>query len=187
MLSRLWQLIMAALALATVTSLVVPRAYANGSATRFERQVAGLYEIALSTRPGSPSVGSIHLTMTVADAFSKRFIMDAEVSLVGRSPETGAAALGPLVAEKTLTDPAFYDVTTTVDREGTWVFTVKVSGELGDASADFPVEVRSASVLTGIATLVMLVTLLSIFGMSMRAHIRRTGSGKSKRKSRTAR
>ena len=153
-------LVMAAIGL----TMLVAVAHANGRVTEFQRQVAGPYEIAVGTIPGAPVVGTLHLTMTVTDVASKTPILDAVIAVTGRGPEPDATEVGPLTAVNNPTDPVFYDATTFVDRVGDWTFTVAVSSGLGDATADFGVEVASPSsfgqMITWIAVVVFFVLIV---------------------------
>lgn len=134
---------------------------ANGKVTQFERQAAGPYEIALGTIPGKAVTGPLHLTVTVSELASQDPIFDADVVITGRGPESQAPEVGPLTAQSSPTDPVFYDASAEVGRVGSWVFTVAVRGELGEAAADFEVDVGSPStfgqVLTWIAVVVFFV------------------------------
>jgi hypothetical protein len=145
---------------------------ANGRVKRLVPQDAGPYTISLGTIPQAPALGSLHLTMTVVERSSGAFIMDARVSVTGAGPGGEAAEIGPLVAQNNPLDPTFYDIGTSVDREGTWTFTVGVSSELGDASSDFPIQVARASPLTGIATLLGFLAFLTVLGLSVRVFLR---------------
>ena len=174
--------VVSVLMLALLALVVEGRAYANGRVVRFVRQVAGPYEIALGTIPPTPAPGALHLTMTVANASSKSYVLDAEIAVTGKSPESDSSGLGPLSATHNPEDPTFYDINTTVDREGTWLFTVAVSSDLGEASADFPIEVRKANPLAGIATLLLLVALLTIIGLSAWTYLRDWGKTRKRKK-----
>ena len=149
--------------------LLTSQAQANGRVVSYERQVAGPYEIALGTIPGSPGIGRLHLTMTVADASSGALMMDAWVRVTGAGPDESEIEIGPVDAITNPRDPSFYDVTTTVDREGTWTFTVLVSGTLGAGTADYFIDVRNPSPVIGIATLLTLMAFLIIIGLAVKA------------------
>ena len=166
-------LIIALLALAPAAVLVagIETALANGRVVRFDRQVAGPYEVALGTIPASPTVGALHLTLTVADTDTEIFLQDALVVVEAAGPEDGAA-IGPYTAEKNLDDPRFYDVNTVVEVEGVWTVTVRIDASLGEAVAEFPIEVRSPSPIAGVATLLVLLAFLTILGVSLRAYFR---------------
>ena len=178
------RILRAMLAAAMVALLTPGLILANGRVRRFVDKDAGPYTISLGTLPRSPVLGRLHLTMTFVEKSSGAFIMDAEVTVAGKGPGEGAAGIGPLAARNSLLDPAFYDVSTSVDREGTWTFTVRVSSELGDASADFPIEVTRSSPLAGFATLLGLLAFLTVLGLSVRLFLsqqsRRTGKNRGR-------
>lgn len=162
-------------ALATVGASTA--VYGNGRVGQLLTQVAGPYEIALGTIPDKPVVGLLHLTLTVSDASSKTPLLDASVTVEGRGPERETSEIGPLSALNSVKDPAFYDISTSVDRVGVWTFTVRVSGDLGDASTDYSIRVREPSPLYGIFTWVTVVLFISVIGLgalpSIRARRRR--------------
>jgi hypothetical protein len=114
-------------------------------------------------------VGILHLTMTVFEESSGAVITDANVTVEVRAPGQEGVATGPMVARKNSIAPTFYDVNTTVDRVGTWVFTVGVSSELAKVSADFPIEVTETNPFVAMATLVVLLAFVSVLGLSVRA------------------
>ena len=172
--------LMLAVVSATAIALLPALTYANGRVVRFQREIAGAYEIALGTIPAAPGPGNLHFTMTVASAADGRYILNANVSVAGRAPGAETNEIGPLAAQTNEQNASFYEVSTSVDREGDWTFTVTVSGELGDASADFDVEVRKASPFIGFATLLTLLVLLTVLGLSARALI---GERRKRRKS----
>jgi len=151
--------------------------YGNGRVGQLVTQVAGPYEISLGTIPDKPVVGLLHLTLTVADASSKTPLLDARITVEGRGPEQDTSEIGPLSALNSVKDPAFYDISTSVDRVGIWTFTVSVSGDLGDASTEYSVRVRESSPLYGIFTWVTVVLFISVIGLgilpSLRARRRR--------------
>jgi hypothetical protein len=172
-----------ALAAAAATAVQAETAFANGRVVRFDRQVAGPYEVALGTIPDSPTLGALHMTLTVADTKTQAYLLDAAVVVEGTGPEPGAT-IGPFTAEKNLDDPRFYDVNTVVDVEGAWTVTVRVDASLGEAVAEFPIEVRSASPIAGVATLVVLLAFLTILGISLRAYLRERQGRKKRRRAR---
>jgi hypothetical protein len=146
--------------------------YANGRVGQLVRQIAGPYEIALGTIPDKPLVGILHLTLTVSDAATKAPILDAEVTVAARGPDGDANEIGPLPARNSARDPAFYDVSTSVDRIGAWTFTVSVSSDLGDASTDFVLEVRNSSPIFEIFTWVTVVVFIAVIGLAMLPFLR---------------
>ena len=174
-------LLVAGLAVLVASFPVVVQA--NGRVTNFQKKMAGPYEIGLGTIPPSPSVGNLHLALTVTDAVSKTPVLDARVELVGAGPDSAEIEIGPTVATNSTLDPAYYEVNTSVGREGIWLFTTKITDADGNHSADFHVEVKNASPITGILTLVVLVAFLIIFGLSIRASL---GGKRRRRKKRAA-
>ncbi len=165
-----WVLILVAMLTVVGSSLPVV-AYANGRVTNFELKTAGPYEIALGTIPPSPSVGSLHFTMSVSHIATNTLVLDAQIVVVGTGPGSSESEIGPIVAANNLQDPSSYDVNTAVDREGTWVFRTTIIDSYGEHSADFQVEVKNASPITGILTLGVLVAFLVVFGLSIRASL----------------
>ena len=155
------------LALLIVFSALLPSSVrANGRVVDFEKRIAGPYEIAMVTIPANPTVGDVHLTMTITDVSSATFVLDADVKVTAVSPNSNAAKIGPLEAPSNPYDPAFYDVSAPVGRVGVWTFTVLVTGELGDASADFPIEASEVNPITGIFTLIALVAIIIVLGLA---------------------
>ena len=153
-----------------ISPLLTGHVYANGAATQFKHQIVGPYEISLATTPRNPSIGPIHLTVMIADASSKRFITDAEISLTGKPPQPYQNTLKNIGTERDTLYPNIYDATTSVEYSGVWTFVINVNGELGEASAEFYVEIYKPDVASGIATLGTLLVLVSILGISIRAH-----------------
>ena len=86
------------LALAATVALALPpvAAFANGRVIQFERRIAGPYEIAVGTIPQSPVIGSLHLTMSISDAATDTRILNAEVTVMGRWPESDTIEIRPL-------------------------------------------------------------------------------------------
>ncbi|MBM3933194.1 MAG: hypothetical protein FJ319_02660 [SAR202 cluster bacterium] len=162
----------ATLAVALVAAVAVPAVVlANGRVVDFERKAAGPYEVALGTIPADPSVGNLHLTMTVTDSATRSIVTDADITITGAGPDATAVEIGPLRAEHDIRDPSYYDVATAVDREGEWRFTVAVAGPAGQGSAEYSVKVKNASPLAGLVTLGMLVGFVAIFALAIRASL----------------
>ena len=79
-------------ALALVLVMASATAHANGRVVRFDLQVAGPYEIALGTIPATPGVGNLHLTVSVADAVTKTYILGADVVVTASGPPGPSSA-----------------------------------------------------------------------------------------------
>jgi hypothetical protein len=160
-------------ALAVLAVILAATVSANGRVGQFVRQTAGPYEIALGTIPDSPAVGQLHLTMTVRDTAAESFVLDAEITVTGVGPDGDAVEIGPLDARNSPTSLDFYEVNTSVDRVGTWVFTVLVSGEPGEGSADFLIKVRTASTVYRIFTWVTVMVFFALVGLGLFPYLRR--------------
>ena len=157
--------------LAVVAASFPAVAHANGRVTNFQRKIAGPYEIGLGTIPPTPSVGNLHLALTVTDPATKTPLLDAQVELKGAGPDSTEIEIGPTIAANSAQDPTYYEVNTEVGREGIWLFTATITDSDGEHSADFQVEVKNASPITGILTMVVLLAFLIIFGLSLRASL----------------
>lgn len=145
-------------------------AQANGRVIDFQRKVAGPYEIALGTLPPSPAPGNLHLTMTITEVASRALVLDAAVTVTGTGPGAAAPDIGPLTAGHTSADTKYYDINTSVDREGTWSFTVAISGKAGDGAAEFQIEVVKSNPLLGLLTLALLLALAVVIALAMRKY-----------------
>ena len=169
------------LLLAAAIAAFPQTAHANGRVVRLETLRAGPHEVSVGTVPGTPQIGVFHMTMTIADASTKAVLLDADVRITGVGPEGTANEIGPITATASSRDPSFYEANPSVDREGTWVFTIAVASELGESSADFAVEVRQGNPLIGIVTLLALGAFLVIIGLSARAYLRERRAGAERR------
>lgn len=172
------------LLLAALGAMIAPSvAHANGRIISYERQTAGPYEIALGTIPESPSVGNLHLSLTVGALSSDAPVpvLDAVVTVVGSGPDALQTEIGPVAVGNSVREPRFYEANVGVDRVGVWTFDIMVASDLGEASATFEVRVQEISLLPGFLTLVVLVALLLILGLSVRSYLRQQRRGKRAR------
>lgn len=168
--------------LAVVAASLPAVVQANGRVTNIQKKMAGPYEIGLGTIPPSPSVGNLHLALTVTDPSTETPVLDAKVALQGTGPDSTEIEIGPTIAANSVQDPTYYEVNTSVSREGVWLFTTTITDSDGEHSTEFQVEVKNASPITGILTLVVLVAFLIIFGLSIRASL----GGKRRRRKKRA-
>ena len=157
---------------AAAAAAVPGAAHANGSVVRLQTLRAGPYEVSVGTVPSTPQVGVFHMTMTIADASTRDYLVDAEVRITGVGPDATDGEIGPLAAIASVRDPLFYEANPSVDREGTWVFTIDVAAGLGAGSVDFAVEVQEPNPLIGILTFFALGAFLVIIGLTVRAYLR---------------
>ena len=156
----------------------IPRAaHANGSVVRLETLRAGPYEVSVGTVPRTPQIGVFHMTMTIADASTRDYLLDAEVRISGVGPNGTTNEIGPIAATTSVRDPLFYEANPSVDREGTWIFTIDVAAGSGTASVQYPVDVEEANPLIGIVTFFALAAFLVIIGLSVRAYLRERRAG----------
>lgn len=161
-------------------------AHANGQVSNFVSKAAGPYEIVMGTSPASPTIGSLHIAVLVNDLATRQPVLDARVMVTGKGPGEDAPAIGPMEAQRGITSAVFYEVNTSVDRIGQWVFTLNVEGRLGQASAEFPIEVREPNPIMSIfATVVGAIALLVlgyIWFSLLRWYLRRRSQGSPRRK-----
>lgn len=162
-----------------VLMAVSAAAVANGRVQVFDTRVGGPYEIPVGTIPGSPLVGTLHFTIKVTDFATGASVLRPEIVVTGTGPGSDAIEIGPIAATADPANPVFNDLATQVDRIGPWVFNVTVNSELGEGSADFPIDVRQTNPLMGILTHVALLALLGVLGFSVRIFLReRSKSGR---------
>ena len=162
--------------------------YANGRVVEFDTRVAGPYEIALGKIPPTPIVGSLYLSIVVIDVSSQDPVMDANVVVTAIGPGASEVEVGPIMVDP---DPdsqsyaGYYDTQEAIvlDRPGEWLFTVSVDGAPGgEGVAEFPVEVTTPNPITGIITLVALVSFIVVVALAIRMFLRerrRSRSGSS--------
>ena len=160
------------LAAAVLLIAAAQQVSANGRVLGFDRQQAGPYVVSLGTIPATPLVGNIHLTVTVEESATEEYILDASVAVMGEGPGDDPAEIGPLLADRNLREPTYYEINTSVDEVGQWAFTVLVEAAPGPAEATFTFEVVKASPLGGIAILAVLLGLVTVLGLSVRAYFR---------------
>ena len=175
----------ASLAAVLVATQALSVTHANGRVTRFINRTAGPYEIAMGTIPDTPIVGSLHLTMTIEEASSGEPVLDAEVTVTGRGPDTEVVELGPLTAQGNPVDPLFYDISTSVDRVGMWTFTVVVRADLGEGSADYLLKVEKPGVLTRYLTWVTVIVFFAVVALGLLPYLRERGRRKTRRRKRS--
>ena len=161
----------------TAPSLV--RAHGSGVELN-KREFAGPYEVALGVVPDPPALGEMAMTVAVIELQTRTVVIRADVTMTATGPDS--TVIGPLKVETDPADPSFYDLRTTLDKEGIWIFTVDVDAPAGPGSADFTIEVKKSSSITGIITLLTLLAFAVILGLSVRAFLGQRGErGKGRR------
>ena len=161
-----------AAAAALAVALTSSQAYANGRVLEFQRQTAGPYEIALGTIPSPPTVGALHLSITVTDVEREAPVLDAVVTVLGTGPGEDALRAGPLEALNSPTDPVYYEATAPVESLGAWTFMVTVDGEPGKASANFILEVVELNPILQVITWVTVVLFFALVGLGLFPFVR---------------
>lgn len=153
---------------------------ANGRVTRFDLLSADPFLISVGTIPETPVAGNLHLTMKVMEKSTSTFVIDAMVIVSGTGPSERATGVGPIVATNNSLDPTFYDVNFSVDEIGKWVFTISIEADPGEADVIFEIEVVESSPVPGIIALAVLITLVTILGLSIRAFVVEQKKNRSK-------
>ena len=119
----------------------------NGGGVIFQESVQN-YFVTVSILPPEPTPGVAVLGITIQGIVTENGSANpslvptsARVRVTGRGPE--GAAIGPL--EPRSINPVFshYDLIMEIDQAGPWVFTLELSGALGDATVEVPLEVAS--------------------------------------------
>ena len=154
-------------ALAALGLILTSPVGANGRVARLITQQAGPYEVALGSIPDRPVVGALHMTMTVSESAAQALVLDADITVVGTGPDAEASEIGPLRAQNSPTNPAFYDISTTVDRVGIWSFNVSVDAGAGVGQTEFAIDVQTANPLFKILTWITVVGFLALVAMGV--------------------
>ena len=178
--------------LATALALVVlavavdgsPPTYANGihpNARDVYSGALGPYFLRATT---APIVGNMHWVIFLAQSDGVQPVENVNISLWGRSTAGEEFhAAGPVDGVASLDGPNLYTVDIPVSEIGRWVFTLRLSGDLGEHSADIPLVVaRRGSVNFGVVgILLVLVVVIGLVALSWgRKRRRRRGRGARK-------
>ena len=118
--------------------------------------------------PNPPTVGALHMTLTVVDRLTRTVVLGAETTVTASGPDGSLMKIGPLRATPDPMYPAFYELDTAVSWLGSWTFTVAVDANLGYGSADFAIEVKKSNPISGIVTALTLLAFASMFGILVR-------------------
>ena len=178
-----WPFALAALfALVTLAVLAASRpheALAHGGGFQLTKSAdAGPYELTIGSIPDPPLVGDVILILEVTDSRTDERALGVDVRITP-SPPAGSGIEPPptLWAGPDSYDPTLYETRAELNAEGAWTFAVSVSGDAGDGQATFSYDVKRVNPVGGILTLVVLVALLVIIGLSVRAFLKgRAGS-----------
>lgn len=144
---------------------LAPQALANGGAdTRviFEDEVGG-YGVIITSTPGRPTEGLVHLTFNVSDAESGAIIRDAALELTARPPAESGLSEASFPISRSELNPDLYDVDVRLEAEGVWELGLSIEGPRGTAEVVFPLEVRGpASKIFAILIVVLAFPLLLV-------------------------
>ena len=135
---------------------------ANG-ATRLlvKDALAGPYLLQVGILPGTPRVGTLHVTILVNEAAGGTPLADALIDVTADGPE-GATDAGPVRAVNSSLDLRFYEADLPLDAEGPWTLTVDADGPLGPGQLVLPMQVRPAQGLDLVYVLAAFVALTAL-------------------------
>ena len=151
------------LALAAATTLSAPHALANGGSdtrTIFEERVEG-YGVVVTSTPGRPTEGLVHLTFSLSDASTQEVVTGATLTLSVTPPGESGLDATSFDVDRSEVNPDLYDVNVDMEAEGVWFLALSIDGPQGPAEAGFPLEVRGpASKIFAILIVVLAFPLL---------------------------
>ena len=148
---------------------------ANGAVREYQKILSDHYEIGLGTVPYSPSPGIVHFAAYVENRDTKVRYSNADVFLTGLGPVMDGkprAVVETISMDNTVLDPTSYEVNVPLNQEGLWAITVKVSTEKGSVESVFAIEVQETEAVVPMVTLLGLIGLLVILGLSARAWVK---------------
>ena len=157
---------------------------ANGAVREYQKNLSDHYEIGLGTVPYSPSPGIVHFAAYVENRDTKVRYSNAEVFLTGFGPVMDGkprAVVETISMDNTVLDPTSYEVNVPLNQEGLWAITVKVSTEKGSVESVFEIEVQETEAVVPMVTLLGLIGLLVILGLSARAWVKEYRKKRSRR------
>ena len=130
--------------LATLALLVgaASSAYAQAeeSTSTVFQGLVGPYQIVVIAIPNPPKQGLLHMRATLSNPATDEPVTDARVLVFAQREES--AERGRAMLLNSPASPASYDAQLNLLEEGLWHFTFEVSGALGEARVEFPLEVQ---------------------------------------------
>ena len=141
---------------------VLGSASANG-ATRVivDDERAGPYLLRVGILPGSPKVGTLHVSVLVQDAAGQFTVSDATVMLSVAGPE-GSSAGAPVLAVNQPQSPQLYEGNVALNVPGNWTLNLETDSGLGKANLAVPLEVTETTGLNSLFIVVGVVVVLVI-------------------------
>ena len=169
---------LAALVAAYAVLIVSGQAFANGDSVEIFRGREGAYELVVGVQPETPTVGSIHLTVTPLKAETSQPVLDAVIRITVHNPE-GEPAI-EVRALNAPAEPRHYDANVTVGSAGEWTLKLTVrSDALGEASFTVPLQVAEPLVEPNMAGVIVWLAILAALSagtayvlLSIRSHRR---------------
>lgn len=135
---------------------------ANGASRLLVKDApAGPYLLEVGILPGTPRVGTLHVTVLVNEAAGETPLTDALIDVTADGPE-GATDTGPVRAVNSALDLRFYEADLPLDTEGAWTLTVDADGPLGPGQLVLPMQVRPAQGLDLVYVLAAFVALTAL-------------------------
>ena len=121
----------------------------------------GGYGVVVTSTPGRPTEGLVHLTFSVSDAETEEIITDARLELTATPPAESELAEASFPIDKSDVNPDLYDVDVRLEAEGVWELGLFIDGSLGAEQVEIPLEVRGpASKIFAILIVVLAFPLL---------------------------
>ena len=135
---------------------------ANGATRLLAKDaLAGPYLLQVGILPGTPRVGTLHVTVLINEAAEGTPLTDALIEVTADGPE-GATDAGPVRAVNSALDLRFYEADLPLDVEGSWTLTVDANGPLGPGQLALPMHVRPAQGLDLVYVLAVFVALMAL-------------------------
>ncbi len=146
---------------------------ANGSIRSYEKKVIGKYIIGLGTAPPSPTIGVTHFAAFVEDKETGVKYMDADIEFFAVLSGLNPQKIGPYQMINSLKDPMYYEVDTSLRKEGIWLITLVITiGEETLPSVVYEVEVKKQNPIVPILTVGTLLFFLGILSLSLRSWVK---------------
>ncbi|MDA1129263.1 MAG: hypothetical protein O2913_11280 [Chloroflexi bacterium] len=104
---------------------------------------SGPYVFRVGILPGSPRVGTLHLSVLIQPVAGDATISDGQVVVMATGPEAGMTA-GPVSATNTPQNPQLFEANIDLTALGSWTMTLETTSELGQTILEVPLEVTEA-------------------------------------------
>ncbi len=153
---------------------------ANGSVRTYEKKITEIHEIGLGTVPETPTRGVIHFAAYVKNVYTGVNYSDAEVYIKAYEIGSDKPKVGPLKMINGIMDPTYYEADFPLETKGIWQIVININTEDGNSSGVFKIEVYDPNPVVPILTLVFLIILLIILGISVRTWIREYRKNKTR-------